>query len=398
MKIVWCLDKNFMEYAKISIASYRKHNPRAEIIVVSEKPIPNEIGYDKNIVIKMNRTHFKGKDNGINRISRAAYLKLYLPKLPYKKILFVDGDTVCQKPLDKLWRMPCKYITMPESHIYGKKQAEEFGMKKYGCAGVMLMNLPNLKKYKFTEKCLFLEEHMVTQKTGWQYDETLINLLMKNDLKIINPKYGYCHNRQYEKPIRESDAYILHYIGDDKREMITGGPYPELWPIKKYIEGKSVAIVGNAESIFDKPWGPYIDGADFVIRFNKGFIKNPRCQGTKTSFLILATNITKKQLKSYNAQFVANRSAVWKNKVDMVIGDKDKRRMKNFIGSQPTSGFIAIDIALCFGARTIELFGFDFGKTPTFYNPKDYVTPHDYPTEKKIIEDLANKRKIFISR
>lgn len=37
MKIVFCVDENYVEMAKVSIQSYRKFNPTAEIVVVSEK-------------------------------------------------------------------------------------------------------------------------------------------------------------------------------------------------------------------------------------------------------------------------------------------------------------------------------------------------------------------------
>lgn len=396
MKIVWCIDKNFMEYAKISIASYREHNPRAEIIVVSEKPIPNEIGYDKNIVIKLKR---KFRKRGFfDRISKTAYIKCFLTQLPYRKVIYVDADTVCQKPLEKLWKMPCKYINICESHRFGKEQAKALGLKKYGLSGVMVMNLTALRKINFTKKCEYVEKNLPTPSTGWQHDETCINVALAGKLKFINKKYDYCHNRAYDKPIKEENAYIVHYIGDDKKEMITGENYREIWPVRASVENKKVAIVGNAQSLFDRKYGKEIDKHDFIIRFNKGFITKPESQGTKTSFLILATHLKNRQIKSYKAEYTADRCKVYNNKVQFIIGDKEKRRIRNFIGEHPTTGFIAIDICLCFGAKSIDLYGFDFEATPTFYNPKDYVSPHDYKSEKKIVEEYERLGILKIHR
>lgn len=53
------------------------------------------------------------------------------------------------------------------------------------------------------------------------------------------------------------------------------------------LDGKTVAIVGNASSLLDREHGPEIDGHDWVIRHNMG-VPSP-CQhislGTKTSML-----------------------------------------------------------------------------------------------------------------
>ena len=38
---------------------------------------------------------------------------------------------------------------------------------------------------------------------------------------------------------------------------------------KKLIENKSVAVVGNSQSLFNKEYGKFIDYHDIVIRFNK---------------------------------------------------------------------------------------------------------------------------------
>ena len=53
MIICFCIDHNYSYYAKVSIASYKKYNPDAKIIVVSEEPLPKDIGYDENVIIKL---------------------------------------------------------------------------------------------------------------------------------------------------------------------------------------------------------------------------------------------------------------------------------------------------------------------------------------------------------
>ena len=386
MIIVYCCDENYTEYTAYSIRSVRKFNPQAKIVVVSEQPLSVGLDADEFVTIPLPRKFRSRKQN--DRITNAAYLKCYLTQLPYEKIIYLDGDTICQGPLNEMWEMPCEYINLCESFEFGKEQAKELGVEKYGLTGMMVMNLDNLRKINFTEKCLDVEANYPTPPvTGWRHDETCINVTLKGNLKFIDQKWNYCRNRQYENPIPEPSAKILHYVGKHKDDMRKIPNYNALQPILDDIKGKRVAIVGNAKSLFDYEQGAQIDEFDFVIRFNKGFITRPECQGTKTDFLILACLLTDDEIQSYNAKWVSNRSTSYVNPVYFTISNHDRRMLRDKLDSQPSTGFMAIDLCLTAGAKSIDLFGFDFEQTPTFYNPEGYQTKHDYPSEKRIVQE-----------
>lgn len=392
MNIVFCIDKNYEELAKISIASYRKHNPKAKITLISEYPVPQDVGYDQNVILKLTRK-FRNRGAG-DRITNAAYFKIFLTELPFKKILYVDADTLCQKPLDTLYDMPCSYINLCES--YTRSQARGIGAKRYGLTGMMVMNLDNLRRIGFTEKCLNVEQNFPTPITGWQHDETCINVAMRDKLNFIDKKYNYCHNRKYENPIKESEAYILHYVGVDKLDMIHKEKYFEIQEIGDDIKGKRVAIVGNAKSLFSKMQGQVIDDHDFIIRFNKGFLYEPDRQGHKTSLLMMACNIAPEEVEGYHAKYVCNRSRFYNN-IGYTLRDNCRMRLAEELGAQPSTGFIAIDICLTFKAKSIDLYGFDFEATPTFYNPINYKTQHKYVKEKEIVLKYAKEKKLTIN-
>lgn len=399
MKIVFCIDKNYEKMAQISIDSYKKNNPGAEIIVVSEEKMPMSLGYHRNIIMKLDR-QFRNRGEG-DRISNIAYMKIFLTDLPYQTILYVDADTICQKPLNELMNIPCEYINLTESHIYGEQQAKAIGNERYGLTGMMVMNLDNLRKINFTERCLKVEREYPTPVTGWQHDETCINVAMGDKLHFVDKKFNYCHNRMYENPIPEQDAYILHYVGaKGKNEMLSRSAYIEISDIKDSIKGKTVAIVGNAQSLFERTYGEDIDDHGFIVRFNKGFITRPECQGTRTNFLILACPMSNKDIDSFGAEFVANRSASssYGNKVPYTIGSIERQNMKNFLGAQPSTGFMAIDICLYFGAKSIDLYGFAGNESPTFYNPIGYKTQHNYDKEQEILEQYEKNGIIKINR
>ena len=52
---------------------------------------------------------------------------------------------------------------------------------------------------------------------------------------------------------------------------------------KEFFNDKSVAIIGNAQSLFDYELGDEIDSHDIVIRMNSGMIQKSISQGSKTT-------------------------------------------------------------------------------------------------------------------
>lgn len=392
MILVYCCDENYVDYARISAKSVLKYNPDAFIVLVSEKPLT--IGYeDKNVIIELPEK-FRNRGGG-DRITNTAYLKLFLTKLKYDKIIYLDGDTICQHQLNDLWSMDIEYIGLTESHDYGKKQSKALGLEKYGLSGMMVMNLANLRKVFFTKRCLAVQNRKIPDNL-WQHDETCINLGVPELLTFIDKKWNYCRNRVYTDSIPESEACILHYVGKQKDDMLDCLPYGRLREVLKYINGKSVAIVGNAKSIFDSRYGSEIDSHDVVIRFNKGFTYYPDSQGHRTDIIILSCLLRDDEREGYHARYIINRSKSYRNPAHFTISTEDRMKLKEIIGSQPSSGFMAIDLCLFSRAGKIDLYGFDFEKTITFYNDPNYQTQHNYSKEEEIVLDYQKKGLLTI--
>ena len=161
--------------------------------------------------------------------------------------------------------------------------------------------------------------------------------------------------------------------------------------VKDFIKGKRVAIVGNAESQFEKQNGSKIDEFDVVIRFNRGFITKPESQGTKTNILIMACELTKEERESFHADFYINRMNRFKNPTPLFFKNIDIKYIGREIkDARASSGFIAINLCAEAEAKSIDLFGFDWEATPTFYNPKDYKTLHNYADEKSLVFNKFN--------
>lgn len=387
MEVVYVSDENYMPYVNTSAASLLKTNPDAHITVVSPAPVETEFD---NVVIPLTEHYRQRQEN--DRITQTTYLKLFLTQLPYEKILFVDPDTIIQQSLAELWNTEVEYLGLCESHKAGEAQAADLGIEKYGLSGVMLMNLKSLRKIDFTNKCL--AEHPTPKL--WCHEETLINVAMQGKIDYLPVKYNYCYKRDYgSHTLKPEDVAILHICGRDKSYM-NYVPYDEIREVKRFIKGKTVAIVGNAQSIFDQHNGKAIDAHEIVIRFNRGFVTAPEAQGKRTDVLMLACELNIDEKASYKSYYSVNRS---KNTRcgDLTIGNTMRSRLRAWVGKQPSSGFMAIDLCREAEAKSIDLYGFDFEHTPTFYNPVGYVTPHNYSAEEKIVRELAEKGIVRIN-
>ena len=217
MEIVFVFDSNYIKLFNICVKTVLRYNPEAHITIVSTEDL--DLPFD---IVKMDLPKgLKHREN--DRITDATYLKLHLPKLPYDKVIFMDCDMICQGSLKELWEMDCDFINLCESHNYSKKQAEELGHKKYGNTGLMVMNLKELRKINFTEECFKKFDIPVSL---WCHEESILNYSFYDKLKFIDKKYNYCHNREYDEPIDEKDAVIIHYIGaKNKKEMLERSKY-----------------------------------------------------------------------------------------------------------------------------------------------------------------------------
>lgn len=177
--------------------------------------------------------------------------------------------------------------------------------------------------------------------------------------------------------------------------------------LQSFLSGKSVAIIGNASSIFNDRLGAEIDAHEVVIRINHGCIKNPVAQGSKTTIWAGSVALNEHEVQEYFAPIYAmwmtprrrslpNYSPDFRRKLFLhpvefwevlqkevgALGDRQAR---------PTTGAMVINLVVkhCKPSR-VRLYGFDFFKTKTFYEkrlPKN--KPHDFHAEEVWVEELC---------
>lgn len=170
--------------------------------------------------------------------------------------------------------------------------------------------------------------------------------------------------------------------------------------LKSYLKDKSIAVVGNARSIFSKINGKEIDNHDIVIRFNFGYPVYPRAQGTKTNILFMAFAVSDEvNVEVFNPDFVLYRRKCKKMVKNRLIYKQERyhniqREMggKDWRKNRPSSGYMMIKLLKeCDSKIPIDIYGFDWGRTQTFYNDPNYKTPHNYGYEECKIQKMEEE-------
>ncbi len=175
------------------------------------------------------------------------------------------------------------------------------------------------------------------------------------------------------------------------------------------LEGQRVALVGNAQSVFQGHWGKQIDDMDVVIRLNHGRPAQPLCQGRRTDVLALSCRLPQDELeRSFDPRYI-----IWVTPKWWHIQPYSWRHMRKLVfyatpawwalsrlwldGRRPSTGFAMamylLDVARC---RELHLFGFDFGASPTYYNQPGYVSPHDLGKEGQVLRARCDEGRLFI--
>ena len=178
-------------------------------------------------------------------------------------------------------------------------------------------------------------------------------------------------------------------------------------PIKtftKAVEGMSVALVGNATSIFESKQGSRIEACDVVIRMNAGVVKDAVSQGSRTDVLVTSIPLPANQiLENFSPSVLvwatSKRGAIPSNycqqSFDFCLHPKwIWLGLRLQIGSRPSTGAIIANYLSrwCLPSRVFT-FGFDHFKTKTFYESREDIGPHSAHGEELFFAKLYDSGK-----
>jgi hypothetical protein len=188
--------------------------------------------------------------------------------------------------------------------------------------------------------------------------------------------------------------------------------------MKEWFEGKTVAIVGNAMSLFDKEYGDEIDSHDVIVRLNRAAMLYDREDVRKVQSEIThgkKTNVWMFWNVSEYQNYIKTIDPSIK-KMHMHIGFKVEGRTdidyvypkpmyKELTKSakynkSPSTGFMALDYISKCNPTKVYVYGFDWKETPTFTDPtrKKDAGMHNFALEKEYCQKTYFNTDRFILR
>lgn len=176
-----------------------------------------------------------------------------------------------------------------------------------------------------------------------------------------------------------------------------------------FVDGKRVALVGNAASILTAGHGPEIDAHGTVLRFNRGYIRDAAHQGRRTDILGAARKMSSREIRREFGQpelLWLSASLVGMSSEFLSVGGAIAMAPRSvwddllpqLDGGRPSSGIMAIALLRRhFKPVAITLYGFDWKLSPTFYesstDPRQQRNggPHAWDAEQQLVQQWVSE-------
>jgi len=156
----------------------------------------------------------------------------------------------------------------------------------------------------------------------------------------------------------------------------------ELQELQSYMEGKTIALIGNGKCILNRPYGKLIDSHEVVIRMNGGAPVKERYKdsvGTKLDIYSVNIDTAHYIARGKQAKYILRLNPKGKNQLDnhqvqmiktfpniyYAFGEVQKQIKRldktEFINTRPSTGAWTMEFLVKnINFKSISLFGFDF--------------------------------------
>lgn len=156
------------------------------------------------------------------------------------------------------------------------------------------------------------------------------------------------------------------------------------------LEGRSVALVGNARALAEGRQGAAIDAHDIVVRINRAPMPSPASHGARTDWLALGippAAADRARLRPARLLWMP-----WKRRrLDWAMAGApgfylhpraDIAALQARLGAKPTTGALVIDLLLRARLASLDLHGFDFFASNSLSGRRTAAdVPHDFAAE-----------------
>lgn len=152
-----------------------------------------------------------------NYFSNTTYYRLFIPELypEYKKAIYIDSDTICLTDIVNLYNIDMEnnlIAGVPDGAIqaidvfkdYVERVVGVSDYNNYFNAGIIVMNLEELRKYKFQDKFIYM---LGKVRFEVAQDQDYMNRLCKGRVKLLD----FSWNRMPIMGKQSGDINIIHY-------------------------------------------------------------------------------------------------------------------------------------------------------------------------------------------
>lgn len=173
------------------------------------------------------------------------------------------------------------------------------------------------------------------------------------------------------------------------------------------LQGKRVALIGNARSLSQLRFGPEIEAADLVIRLNTAPIPAEVSHGARTDWIALSTPVEPATLTARNpkrllwmtrkrrrmSHEMARRPGFYLNRLPDILS------LRARLGGSPTTGLMMIDLLARSEMTATRLYGFDFFTSLSLSGSRTATqVPHDFAAERVFVDTLIARDPRFSLR
>ena len=164
-------------------------------------------------------TEIKEKLYTRDYFTQTTYFRLFIPELypQYDKAIYIDSDTAVLGDISELFNIDLGdnlLGAVPDCSVQNNKEFQEYvervvGMatyKNYFNAGILVLNLDEMRRFEFQAKFLYLLE---TIKFTVAQDQDFLNRLCKGRVKFIDEVWNTMPIPN--ENIKEEDIKIIHY-------------------------------------------------------------------------------------------------------------------------------------------------------------------------------------------
>lgn len=195
--------------------------------------------------------------------------------------------------------------------------------------------------------------------------------------------------------------WIARWRNDDKVLAQFSRPISSLM---EELDGKAVALVGNARALGEGQNGPAIDAADIVIRLNSAPMPQPQSHGTRTDWLAMSIPVPQATIAARDPDRLIwvtpkRKRLPWLMAKDprfVILPAEGQKALMGILGARPTTGMQMIDLLSRSTAAKIDLWGFDFFASQSLSGARAAKdVPHDFAAEAVAVADLLEKDPRF---